>query len=233
MPESAPPLIVEEMGASKRLAAALSAMLLAGCALPPGFGGLLGPSCTVSDKAGTELLSGTPDEVAATIGPALADPKTQLQTDLRRALSGGPALTCSISRGSFPDEVKEPPLGLTPRAQDLRAEVRRVFGKVSDGGFAPTEELQGREPGSLHTRGRAIDFFFRPYEDPAKVRAGWRLANWLVANAPRLGVQTVIYQDHIWTTRRSSEGWRDYTFYGQDKTNPINRHLDHVHVDVF
>lgn len=80
--------------------------------------------------------------------------------------------------------------------------------------------------------GRAIDFFFRPYRDADQQEAGWRLANWSVANAARLGIRTVIYRDRIWTARRSFQGWREYRFSGSDPDNPVNRHLDHVHVDV-
>jgi hypothetical protein len=53
-----------------------------------------------------------------------------------------------------------------------------------------------------------------------------------VAHAERLGIRTVIYRDRIWTARRSARGWREYRFRGPDPDNPINRHLDHVHLDV-
>ena len=53
-----------------------------------------------------------------------------------------------------------------------------------------------------------------------------------MANAELLGIRTVIYRDRIWTARRSIQGWREYRFRGPDPDNPINRHLDHVHVDV-
>jgi len=53
-----------------------------------------------------------------------------------------------------------------------------------------------------------------------------------VANAERLRIRTVIYRDHIWSAWRSGQGWRDYEFAGPDPENPINRHLDHVHLDV-
>ena len=53
-----------------------------------------------------------------------------------------------------------------------------------------------------------------------------------IGNAERLGIRTVIYRDRIWTARRSMQGWREYRFSGPDPDNPVNRHLDHVHVDV-
>jgi hypothetical protein len=182
------------------------------------------PRCTIGDQAGQVLAEGSPAEIAALIESAGAD--------VSSALGDGPALTCRIGAVSVTDTPKEPPLGLTPRAQALLGEVRDVFGEVPTGGFGPEETLPGRSPEGEHSRGRAVDFFFRPYEDADNERAGWQLANWSVANAERLGIRTVIYRDHIWTARRSAQGWREYRFRGPDPDNPINRHLDHVHVDV-
>jgi hypothetical protein len=42
----------------------------------------------------------------------------------------------------------------------------------------------------------------------------------------------VIYDDQIWSARRSDEGWRPYTHPSGNTTDPTLRHLDHVHVDV-
>jgi hypothetical protein len=182
------------------------------------------PGCTIGDESGQVLAEGSPAEISALIASA--------EGDIARALGEGPALSCRISGASTTNTPKEPPLGLTPRAQALLGEVRDEFGEVPAGGFGPEETLPGRRPEGEHSRGRAIDFFFRPYGDADNERAGWRLANWSVANAERLGIRTVIYRDRIWTARRSAQGWREYRFRAQDPDNPINRHLDHVHVDV-
>jgi hypothetical protein len=182
------------------------------------------PGCTIAAASGQLLAEGSPAEISTLVASA--------EADIARALGEGPALTCRIGGISATDTPKEPPLGLTPRAQALLGEVRDTFGDVPAGGFGPEETLPGRSPEGEHSRGRAIDFFFRPYEDADNERAGWRLANWSVANAERLGIRTVIYRDRIWSARRSVQGWRDYRFSGPDPDNPINRHLDHVHVDV-
>lgn len=182
------------------------------------------PGCTVADQAGQVLVEGSPSEISFLI----ASP----EGDIASALGEGPSLSCRIGGIGATDTPKEAPLGLTPRAQALRAEVRDQFGDVPAGGYGPEEVLAGRNPDGEHSRGRAIDFFFRPHEDAEQARVGWRLANWSVANAERLGIRTVIYRDRIWTARRSAQGWREYRFRGPDPDNPINRHLDHVHVDV-
>jgi hypothetical protein len=187
------------------------------------------PGCVVADGEGFQLLAGSPQEVSAAVAAALegsGDP------DLADALGSGPVLACRIAPIRATDTPKEQPLGLTPRALALRDEVRATFGDVPDGGFGPEETLPGRRAGGEHSLGRAVDFFFRPYDDPEQAVAGWRLANWAVANAERLGVRTVIYRDRIWTAWRSAQGWRDYRFGGSDADNPVNRHLDHVHIDV-
>ncbi len=182
------------------------------------------PGCSIRDPSGLVLAEGSPAEISALIASA--------EGNIPRALGAGPVLTCRISGASATDTPKEPPLGLTPRAQVLLGEVRAEFEEVPAGGYGPEETLPGRSPEGAHSRGRAIDFFFRPYEDAGNERAGWQLANWSVANAERLGIRTVIYRDRIWTAHRSAQGWREYRFRGPDPDNPINRHLDHVHVDV-
>lgn len=182
------------------------------------------PGCTVIDSTGAVLATGSPSEVSSLIDGAGGD--------LAAALGDGPAVACRIGAINVTDTPKEPPLGLTPTAQALREQVQAEFGDVPAGGFGPEETLPGRSPEGEHSQGRALDFFFRPDDDPDRAREGWRLANWAVANAERLGIRTVIYRDRIWTARRSMQGWREYRFRGPDPDNPINRHLDHVHLDV-
>ena len=61
--------------------------------------------------------------------------------------------------------------------------------------------------GSAHYDGRAIDVFFRPINEANQTR-GWAVAQYLVGNAARLDIRTVIFDDRIWTAGR--DGWRDY-----------------------
>lgn len=143
--------------------------------------------------------------------------------------TAGAALTCTV-RAEAEDAQGESSTGLTPRANRLRGEMEATFGSLSLGGFAPGG-VQRANP-SAHNDGRAIDVFFRPYQSGDQHRSGWSLANWLVANADRLDVAVLIYRDHIWSSRRSPEGWRDYVSPFGDPTDPVQRHLDHVHVEV-
>ena len=118
--------------------------------------------------------------------------------------------------------------GLTPRADLVRRALVRVFGPLPMGGFAPGGVSSGHTQGSAHYEGRAIDVFVRPV-DPDNTRRGWAVASYLVGNAARLRLATIIFADRIWSATRSDEGWRPYDAHS---TDPIRRHLEHVHVDV-
>lgn len=80
-----------------------------------------------------------------------------------------------------------------------------------------------RASNDFHGSGQAVDAMI---SDSA---AGWRLANWLRANASTLGVSEVIYSQKIWTVQRSGEGWRGMSSRGSATAN----HFDHVHVSVY
>lgn len=72
-------------------------------------------------------------------------------------------------------------------------------------------------PGSDHPKGLALDFM---------TTHGQGLADYVKANAGRLGVTYVIWHQHIWSVARSSEGWR----LMEDRGSPTANHMDHVHV---
>ncbi len=126
--------------------------------------------------------------------------------------------------------------GLTRRATDVRANLAEAFGDLQLGGFEPGGVTTGHMAGSAHYEGRAIDIFFRPVSDDNQ-RRGWVIAQYLVANAARLHIAHVIFDDRIWTAGALSEqGWRDFDPAGPDGVDPdtlaILEHRDHVHVDV-
>ena len=177
----------------------------------------------VTEAAQAVQRSGFPD--------AYADHETDARV-LASALSGNsPAsFSCELGVDSLAGEVALAS-GLTPRSQRVLDEVQAVFGPQSVGGFEPGGVTTGHMEGSAHYDGRAVDVFFAA-DDAAAVLRGWSLAHWVVANAHRLDVATVIYRDQIWTASRSAEGWRAYEPPGGPTDNPTLRHMDHVHVDV-
>jgi hypothetical protein len=141
------------------------------------------------------------------------------------------AFSCSVRPASY-DAQRMGAAGLTPRAAVMLRQLEQAFGPQRTGGYAPGGVREGHAEGSAHYEGRAVDVFFRPVTADQRQR-GWAAAQWLVANADRLGVATVIYDNRIWTARRSGQGWRAYVPPGGPTDNPTLRHEDHVHVDVF
>ena len=121
--------------------------------------------------------------------------------------------------------------GLTPRAARVRRDLERAFGTQALGGFAPGGVRDGHMEGSAHYDGRAVDVFFRPVNADNQ-RRGWAMAHYLVAQADRLGIHTVIFDGRIWTADRSEEGWRAYDPGDGPGERAVLEHRDHVHVDV-
>lgn len=74
-----------------------------------------------------------------------------------------------------------------------------------------------RDNASDHPLGLALDFM---------TNSGQPLADYARANAARLGVHYVIWNQRIWNVDRDAEGWRPM----QDRGSPTANHQDHVHV---
>lgn len=170
---------------------------------------------------------------------AFPDGYAQHEDDARALASaltgetGGGAFTCRVSDDASAAPTRLNAEGLTRRAAVVGRELRAVFGDVSLGGYEPGGASSGHMPGSAHYDGRAIDIFVRPVNAANKQR-GWAIAAYLVAQADRLHIQHVIFDDRIWTSgSRSADGWRDYQVpSGSTGSRVILEHRDHVHVDV-
>ena len=144
------------------------------------------------------------------------------------------ALTCRHGGSEDTGSARLDRAGLTTRADRVRRDVERAFGAQRLGGFAPGGVSQGHMPGSAHYEGRALDIFFRPVTRAHRIQ-GWAVAQYLVAQADRLAIATVIFDGHIWTARRGAEGWRTYapdTTGTSARSAAVLEHRDHVHVDV-
>jgi hypothetical protein len=146
------------------------------------------------------------------------------------------AFECTMTDEPDGDSARLDDAGLTRRAAVVRDDLQAAFGSQSLGGFAPGGVRDGHMEGSAHYDGRAVDVFFRPISEQSRNR-GWAMAHYLVAQAARLDIRTVIYDGRIWTAGwRSGDGWRPYspdTSGESAETAAILEHRDHVHVDVF
>ncbi|WP_188777614.1 hypothetical protein [Marmoricola endophyticus] len=219
-----------------------AAVALAGV-LPGGVRSALpgADECRVSvDGADVELTTEEAEDAASRVAdgqvPGALTPAEA--SAVTAALSGRApaALTCEHGPGYLDDADDQSlgPQGLTARAAAVRRELDAAFGRQRVGGFAPGGVSTGHSAGSAHYEGRAVDVFYRPVSAASRTR-GWATAQWLVAHAERLSVRTVIFDDRIWSSGRSSQGWRDYEVdtSGRDAaTAAILEHRDHVHVDV-
>ncbi len=153
---------------------------------------------------------------------------------LASALTGNSphAFSCRISETPQAASARLTESGLTRRAERVRADIAAVFSDAPLGGFTPGGVSTGHMKGSAHYDGRAVDVFVRPITPQNRTR-GWAIAQYLVAQADRLQVQTVIFDGRIWTSgRRSGDGWRTYEPPSRPGDRAILEHRDHVHVDV-
>ncbi|TCC11975.1 SH3 domain-containing protein [Kribbella soli] len=107
--------------------------------------------------------------------------------------------------------------GLTQDAIRVHRAICAKFPDISSYGG-----LRSGDSGSEHSSGRALDIMVSGSE-------GQEVADWLKANYKKLGVSQLIWQQHIWTVQRSSEGWRAM----EDRGGATANHYDHVHVSVY
>jgi hypothetical protein len=124
--------------------------------------------------------------------------------------AGGGISTAACSKGSKVES------GLTRDAIRVHRALCARYPQISSFG--------GNRPGGgFHGSGQAVDCMI------SNSSVGWDAANWVRANAKRLGVSEVIYAQKIWTVQRGSEGWRGMSDRGSATAN----HYDHVHVSVY
>ncbi|HCB07008.1 MAG TPA: hypothetical protein DEQ43_22640 [Nocardioides bacterium] len=153
---------------------------------------------------------------------------------LASALTGNSPATFSCRLGGADeDSAVLEDSGLTARADAVRRDLAATFPDQPLGGFAPGGVSTGHMKGSAHYDGRAVDVFVRPISKANRTR-GWAIAAYLVSQADRLSIRTVIFDDRIWTSgSRSGDGWRDYDPPERSGDPAILEHRDHVHVDVY
>lgn len=111
--------------------------------------------------------------------------------------------------------------GLQPNAVAVHRAICAAFPSITSYGGVRADSVPG------HPDGRAIDAMIPNYSGSGNA-LGWQVAEHVRANASRLGVTEVIFDQKIWTTQRSGEGWRTMSNRGGDTAN----HRDHVHVTV-
>jgi peptidoglycan hydrolase-like protein with peptidoglycan-binding domain len=97
-------------------------------------------------------------------------------------------------------------------------------------------------PSSEHSDGRAVDSFFNVRNATERAEAS-ALITWLLAkdaagnpyaNARRLGVMYIIWNDKMWSSYRTSEGWRPYSTCATTPASSYDTacHRNHIHFSL-
>ena len=97
-------------------------------------------------------------------------------------------------------------------------------------------------PTSEHYDGRAVDTFFNVRNATQKAQAG-ALLTWLLAtdakgnpyaNARRLGVMYIIWNNKMWSSYRTSDGWRPYSTCATTTSTAYDTacHRNHIHLSL-
>jgi hypothetical protein len=124
------------------------------------------------------------------------------------------AFTCVIPAADVSAQ-KPQANGLTRRANRVRDDLTRMF-----------PALPLAVPGK-RSHSQALTVTVDTVD--ANRRTGWAIATYLVANADRLGVNSVAFDGRVWSVNRSTDGWRTWQTGG--KSN-ISRGAGQVHVAI-
>lgn len=115
--------------------------------------------------------------------------------------------------------------GLLAGTRELGDFLETAFsGSSGYGGYSCRPNTANTSQLSVHGTGRAIDVMIPMVGGDADNAAGDQLANYLVANAERIGVQFIIWDRNSWNPSRSVPKLRAY--------NGPNPHIDHIHVEL-
>ncbi|CUR54273.1 conserved exported hypothetical protein [metagenome] len=122
------------------------------------------------------------------------------------------AAAAGLSMAPCPDPGVEN--GLTSGAVYVYRSVCHAFPQITSYG--------GWDNHGEHSSGRALDIM------TSDSQLGTAIAEFLQSHAAELNLYDILWQQHIWTPVRSSEGWRSMPSRGSSTAN----HYDHVHVSV-
>lgn len=113
--------------------------------------------------------------------------------------------------------------GLKPNAVKLHRAAMKKFPQIV------TYYGVRKDPIPDHPSGRALDLMLPSYSSKSGQALGYVVRDWARAHARELGIQYVIFHQHIWNIERDSEGWRYMSNRGSDSAN----HINHVHITVY
>jgi uncharacterized protein (TIGR03382 family) len=112
---------------------------------------------------------------------------------------------------------------LTVGADRLGEYLQEEFSAISSvGGYTCRRNTANGSKVSIHGTGRALDIFIPKVQSGADNGKGDVIANWLVTNSERIGVQLIIWDRTVWQANGRNDG---------PYTGP-HPHDDHLHVEL-
>lgn len=171
---------------------------------------------------------------ATVAGSLLAQRKPNLETSPGSANGGGQSSefdTTGNATGSddkaTPHSIADCPPSRLTAEHKLQPDTVRVLSCVHHD-FPKIEIFYGWRPDDLpdHPSGRALDIMIPNFAQQVGLQYGNKIVLYLQANATSLGIDYVIWRQHIWNVHRQAEGWRLMPGRGGLTAN----HMDHVHV---
>ncbi len=113
----------------------------------------------------------------------------------------------------------------TPAMANLKKFIESTYPQVSNTGGYNCRHIRGNPRAtSVHATGRALDIHIPLHRGLADNDKGDPIANYLLANAQQMGIQTIIWDESIWTSSRANLGVRYYS--------GTHRHRDHLHIEI-
>jgi hypothetical protein len=187
-------------------------------------------ACTATSPDAPPLESG--GQAIAIPGSWAPPPDVTAVADTQNVAHQGSPLIADGGRCNSPDAfdcscVHPACSGPLPGTLAFRDHLLRRFPQIrSAGGFECCRQNTGNTDYlSVHSIGRAIDLMIPEVGGDADNTAGDAVANWLITNAARIGVQQVIWDRASWRgSRAAGQKMRPYE-------GPIP-HTDHIHMEL-
>lgn len=161
----------------------------------------------------------------------------------RAALPGTvPASAPSVPRGIESMAAYVPANSCASKARPGTVKLARLLRATYPDTTTGTIRACGSLPDSEHYDGRAVDWM-NSVRDPGQAQQAKVLISWLFAddeqgrpyaNARRLGIMYVIWDNEIWGAYRAAEGWRPYRDCTEHPERSADRecHRDHIHLSL-
>lgn len=151
--------------------------------------------------------------------------------------TGGATIPVSMNTSCGGGTSCAPLTGATAAAEQGLTPDALIVARCVEQQFGPGLTLLGvgersSNPDSDHPDGKAVDVMIPNWQSQIGNERGWQIARWAQSNAQSMGVKYVIFDAHIWSVDRTSEGWRPYG-HPSGATDPTSMHLDHVHISVY